>query len=139
MDLKAFLMENVQSDITLEIAVSNRFKDEKGKPMNFKIKAISENQNAILRKSCEKRIKQKYGQYTTETDTTEYLARLISECTVFPDFKDASLQKSWGVMGAESLVKKMLLPGEYTNLLSKVQEICGFEEDINEVKEQVKN
>ncbi|MNN89462.1 Phage XkdN-like protein [compost metagenome] len=57
----------------------------------------------------------------------------------FPDLKNAELQKSYGVMGAEALLHKMLLPGEYANLVQKVQELNGFDADMNELVEEVKN
>ena len=49
------------------------------------------------------------------------------------------LQDSYGVMGAEELLKVMLLPGEYANYLGKVQEICGFDKNMNDLVEEAKN
>ncbi|MNC83125.1 Phage XkdN-like protein [compost metagenome] len=58
---------------------------------------------------------------------------------VYPDLKDAELQKSYGVLGADQLLRKMLLPGEYATLLQKVQSINGFDKDVNELADEVKN
>lgn len=139
MSLKAFMAQNVVSTVTEKVVISERFQGEDKKPVPFEIKAISEEDNEELKKACKKRIKQKYGQHTYETDTSLYLAKLVVECTVMPDFKNAELQKSWGVLGAESLVRKMLLPGEYSELLSAVQDICGFEKELQELVEDAKN
>ena len=64
-----------------------------------------------------------------------YPSRII----VGAPLNDAKLQNSYDVMGADSLLKKMLLPGEYANYLSKVQEICGFDQNINDMVQQAKN
>ena len=52
---------------------------------------------------------------------------------------DAELQNSYGVMGADALLKKMLKPGEYAAYLEKVQEINGFNETFDEKVEEAKN
>ena len=67
------------------------------------------------------------------------MAKLVVASVVFPDLKDAELQKSYGVLGADQLLRKMLLPGEYATLLQKVQEVNGFDRDVNELAEEVKN
>ena len=64
---------------------------------------------------------------------------LAATCTVYPDLNNLDLQDSYGVMGAEELLKVMLLPGEYANYLGKVQEICGFDKNMNDLVEEAKN
>jgi len=39
---------------------------------------------------------------------------------------DIELQNSYGVMGADALLKTMLTPGEYPEYMEKVQEVNGF-------------
>ncbi|MBW7457350.1 phage portal protein, partial [Paenibacillus sepulcri] len=58
---------------------------------------------------------------------------------IYPDLKNAELQKSYGVLGGDQLIKKMLLSGEYAALVQKVQKVNGFDRDINELVEDVKN
>lgn len=132
MSLENFLMENVEIAENEKVVLSDRFKDP------FEIRAISEAENTAIKKSCRNRIKQKYGQSLTETDHDLYLVRLAVACTVEPDFKNAGLQKSWGVMGEEMLIQKMLLPGEFAELVNRIQEICGFDIELEEAKEEVK-
>lgn len=132
MSLEDFLLENVETIEKVEVVLSPRFKSP------FVIKAISEAENAVIRKSCRKKIKQKYGQHTTETDQDLYLVRLVAACTVMPNFMDAKLQQSWGVIGEEALLQKMLTPGEYAELLNQIQLACGFDLDIEEQKEEIK-
>lgn len=132
MSLEDFLQENVDTVEPIKVALSPRFKAP------FEIKAITENENAAIRKSCRKKVKQKYGQYTTETDQDLYLVRLVAACTVTPDFKNAQLQANWGVVGEEALIQKMLTPGEYAELLNQIQLVCGFDLDIEEAKDEIK-
>ena len=127
-------------DFTLEFeefVVSERFKDENGKPIPWKIRALTEAENVEIRKSATKHVKVR-GQYIPQLDPEEYISKLIAASVVFPNLKDAELQKSYGVIGAEELLRKMLLPGEYGKLAQKVQEINGFE-DIQELVDEVKN
>ncbi|MGG1598032.1 phage tail assembly chaperone [Paenibacillus naphthalenovorans] len=137
--LKAFFAQNVQSDITEEFVVSERFKDESGKPIPWKIRTLSEAENEEIRKASTQYVKGKGGQRVPETKPEIYLAKVAVASVVFPDLKDADLQKSYGVIGAEELLKKMLLAGEYATLIQKVQEINGFERDINDLVDEVKN
>lgn len=132
MSLENFLMENVEIAQNEKVVLSERFKAP------FEIKAISEAENTAIKKGCRKKVKQKYGQSLMETDHDLYLVRLATACTVEPDFKNADLQKSWGVIGEEMLIQKMLLPGEFAELVNHIQEICGFDLELEEAKEEVK-
>lgn len=138
-DLSMFFAQNAEIAVTEEFAVSERFKDKEGKPVKWKLRSISEDENQELRKSATKRVKGKGGAYTSETDTNEYLAKMVVASVSYPDLKNAELQKSYGVMGAEKLVRVMLLPGEFGNLMERITEMNGFDSDINEMVEDVKN
>ncbi|MEF2964933.1 phage portal protein [Paenibacillus sp. M1] len=137
-NLSLFFAQNVVSEITQEAIISTRFKDEAGQPVPWKLRSMTEEENEAIRKSAQRKIKEK-GIVTLDTNSDEYLAKLVVASVVFPDLKDAELQKSYGVLGADQLLRKMLLPGEYATLLQKVQEINGFDKDVNELANEVKN
>lgn len=137
-DISLFFANNVSTETIEEVIVSERFKDKEGKPVPWVLHSITEEENDVIRKSATKRNKVK-GQIVTEIDQTEYIAKLAVASVSFPNLKDAELQKSYGVLGAEALIKKMLLSGEYAQLLLKVQEINGFDQDINGLVEEAKN
>jgi hypothetical protein len=137
-NLSLFFAQNVVSEISEEVIISSRFKDEAGKPVPWKLRSMTEDENEAIRKSSQRKIKEK-GMVTLDTNSDEYLAKLVVASIVFPDLKDAELQKSYGVLGADQLLRKMLLPGEYATLLQKVQEINGFDRDVNDLAEEVKN
>lgn len=74
-----------------------------------------------------------------ELDISEYLARVAVRCTLYPDLHNEELQQSYGVMGAQALLRMMLKPGEYTDYTAKVQEANGFDVSFEEKVEEAKN
>lgn len=141
MSLTAFLAENAEKIANVKCVVSERFKDAEGKPVPWEIKAITSAEDEGLRKACTKRVQapgKKY-QYQRETDYDMYLGKLAAACTVFPNLKDAELQNSYHVMGEEELLKKMLTAGEYAEYLVKVQKVCGFDQDFEDLVDEAKN
>ncbi|SCL85121.1 phage tail assembly chaperone [Sporanaerobacter sp. PP17-6a] len=117
-----------------EVIVSNRFV-EKGKSVPFVIRAISQEENKQLIKKFTRRDKNDNEIF----DRVEYVSELTSRAVVFPDLKNAELQKAYGVLGESALLQKMLYIGEYAKLAQAVQELSGLDEDINDNIEEVKN
>lgn len=136
--LSAFMAQNAIKPENEKHIISDRFRDEKGNPIPWEIKAISEDENEVLRKSCIKRTK-KRGIIQNEIDQNLYLGKLVAESVVYPNLKDAELQKSYGVLGADKLAKKMLTAGEYVRLLQIVQQVNGFDVSMDELVDEAKN
>ena len=139
MELKSFLKQNALQQEDHLFVVSQRFLDDQGKPIEWRLRAISSQQDEILRKESTKKVQIKRNQYQNEIDTNKYIGLLAAACTIYPNLSDAALQDSYGVMGADELLKAMLLPGEYADYLLKVQEICGFDQNINDLVDKAKN
>lgn len=139
-NLSCFLAQNAVKIENSKLVVSKRFL-EKGKPVEWEIRAITTEEEEALRKSCTKKVPVpgKRGQYTQETDFDLYLGKIAVACTVFPNLNDKELQDSYGVLSADALLKKMLTPGEYTEFQAKVQELNGFDTDFNDTVEEAKN
>lgn len=158
-NLTAFLAQNALKQENEMVVVSKRFVepvndeetgkqkvDEKTKklmtkPVKWEVAAITSTEDDQLRKDNTKRmpVPGKKGMMVPETNYTAYLAALAVKCTVFPPLHDKELQDSYGVMGAEALLKKMLLPGEYDEYLAKIQTINGFDAGMDDVVEEAKN
>jgi hypothetical protein len=140
-NLSAFLAQNAVKVENVKHIVSNRFLDDKGQPIHWEISCITSTEDENLRKACTKRVPVpgKRNQFTQETDYNLYLGKLAARCTVFPNLNDVDLQNSYGVMGADVLLKTMLTPGEYAEYLVKVQEVNGFEVSMEEAVEEAKN
>ena len=48
----------------------------------------------------------------------EYIHELTATAVVFPDLKNAELQKAYGVLGEAELLKTMLYVGEFAEISS---------------------
>ena len=139
-DFSVFMAGNAIKDETVKYVASKRFVQDK-KPVEWEIKAVSSTLDEAIRKECTKRIpiQGKRGQYNQETDTDKYIGKLCVACTVYPNLNDAALQDSYGVKGADDLLKAMLLPGEYTEYKAKVMEVNGFDMSMEELVDEAKN
>ena len=137
--LKAFLAENAIKMAEVNYIASKRFVDG-GKPIAWRIKPINGEENEKILERCRKK---SFVPGTRETQVTTdnmaYGAELICACVVYPDLNDAGLQDSYGAIGAAELVKKMLTPAEYADLLLAVQEANGFETGMDKKVKRAKN
>ncbi|MBR6313657.1 MAG: phage portal protein [Clostridia bacterium] len=137
--LYAFMRENVKAVGEKLIPVSDRFVDEDGNVVNWKIRAITADMNQKIRRSCVKRTgTNKAGQPVERRDDDLYQAKLATACIVEPNLSDTKLLDSWGADCAETLIRQMLLPGEFDGLVMKIIEFCGFKTEEKEI-EEVKN
>lgn len=125
---------------TVKYAASKRFA-VKGKPVEWEIKPIDSDLDEMLRKECTKKVPVpgKRGQFNQETDTDKYIGKMCVACTVYPNLNDAELQDAYGVKSADALLKKMLLPGEYTEYKTKVMEVNGYDMSMDELVDEAKN
>lgn len=137
-EFSAFFAQTAAIETTEDFVVSKRFKDKEGKAIPWKLRSITEDENQELRKAAMKKVKGRNGVYTPEFDSNEYLAKMVGASVVYPNLKDAELQKSYGVRGAEALLRKMLLPGEFTALMEHVNALNGYDQDMNELVDEVK-
>ena len=139
-DFSVFMAGNALQNENVKYVASKRFVN-KGKPVEWEIKAIDSELDELLRKECTKRvpIQGKRGQYNQETDTDKYIAKMCVACTVYPNLNDAELQDSYGVKSADALLKKMLKPGEYTEYKAKVMEVNGYDMSMEELVDEAKN
>ena len=116
-----------------EVVVSNRFIED-GKAVPFVIRAINQKENeALIRKHT------KQGKNGPYFDQTGYSHAITAAGVVFPDLKNAELQKAYNVVGENELLKEMLLVGEYAVLSEEIQKLSGLNSDINDHIEEVKN
>ena len=139
-EFAVFMAGNADKTETTKYIASKRFA-VKGKPVAWEIKPIDSDLDEVLRKECTKKVPVpgKRGQFNQETDTDKYLGKMCVACTVYPNLNDAELQDSYGVKSADALLKKMLLPGEYTEYKAKVMEVNGYDMSMEELVDEAKN
>lgn len=133
MSLKAFL--NPVKVENKKVVISNRFQED-GKPVPFEIRPISQKENSALMQKHTKKDKRTGNEVR---NGVEYSNELVANAIVFPDLKNAELQKAYGVMGEVSLLTEMLTVGEFATLSEEVMKLSGLDEDINTEIEKVKN
>ena len=122
--LSAFL-NPVSAEQEREVVISNRFQDEKGNPVPFKIRAITQEENDKIVNSCKRRLKN--GE---ETVDTRLLGRkLVVAATVEPDFRSAEMCEHFGTLDPLEVPGKMLLSGEYSRLMEAINDLSGFNDD----------
>lgn len=138
-DLKFFLKQNTIPVENQEVEVSKRFKDDAGNTVKFEIKSISNEMDDALRKQNTRQVKKAKGVVVPELDQQKYFVDLVLKSLVYPDLDDKELQDSWRVMDSRELINAMLLPGEYTALLQEVQKINGWDLNVEDIKDEVKN
>lgn len=134
--LNAFL-KPVSIEVTDDIIVSDRFRDENGKPATMKIKAITQAENDRLIKLSTKVTKDK-GQIYENLNRTMYQKRLVVACTVEPDFSSKEMCDAYGVVDPLDVPTSMLFSGEFAILVQKIMDINGFK-DGEEIDEEAKN
>lgn len=136
MDFKDFLMESFEEAEVVEKEVMMG-----DKPRLMKFKPISAAEGDRLRKQSRKTYNYK-GQRMQETDADLFIDKLIVASTVYPDFKNAQLQDSWGVVGELELFKAMkakMSDGEFNQLAEFISELNGYDKDINDKVDEAKN
>lgn len=122
--LSAFL-NPVSAEQEREVVISNRFLDEHGDPVPFKIRAITQEENDKIVNSCKRRLKN--GE---ETVDTRLLGRkLVVAATVEPDFRSTEMCEHFGTLDPLDVPGKMLLSGEYTRLMEAINDLSGFNDD----------
>ena len=139
-NFSVFMAGNATKAETVKYVASKRFAID-GEPVEWELQSIDSDLDEAIRKECTKKvpISGKRGQYTMETDTDKYINKMCAACTIYPNLNDAELQDSYGVKSGDALLKKMLLPGEYTEFKTKVMEINGFNMSMEELVDEAKN
>lgn len=139
-NLSFFLAENVEKKQNLKVAISDRFKDENGNPVKWEIRSLGAGEDEALRKDCTRRVQVpgKKNAFTNDFDGNAYLIKLAAAAVVYPDLTDVALQNSYGVMGAEQLLRTMLYKEEFDKL-TEIVTGASESEDINDLVDEAKN
>lgn len=156
-NLQAFFAQNVEKVQVEEHIISKRFKqpvldeegnpklDENGKvikePIKWKFGAIDGERDEEIRKANTKRmpVPGKKHILMPETNYENYTLQVAIDTCKFPDLNNAELQASYGVLGADALIRKMLLPAELAEFKKIAQSVNGFDVGMDDLVEEAKN
>lgn len=142
-NLQAFFAHNKKQNENIKRPISKSFIDENGAPIDWEFAPIGPGRDAELKSESTKRTMitqgKRKGQYNTDFDHFKYQRLLTVESVVFPNLNDKDLQDSYGTFGADELLGKMLTIGEIAEAAKIAQEVNGFEIELDDLVEEVKN
>ena len=134
--LSAFLHPELPEEE--DVIVSKRFVED-GKPVAFRVRPITQEENQQLIKQHTKIVK-KGGLTERKLDSERYVNALIVAGTVFPDFRAKELCEAYGTLDPLQVPGKMLLAGEYQKLSDAIMSLSGLSDDAAEEEaEEAKN
>lgn len=137
--LSAFFAQNKVKTPNVKYVASKSFVDADKNPIEWELRKLESTETEAMKRSCRRKVKVG-NNYETEQDMDLFSLKTAAAAVVFPDLNNAELQDSYGVMGAENLLKRMLSPGELQKLYIKVGELCDFgNEEESELYEDAKN
>lgn len=138
--LKAFMREEFLRREPVKYAASSRLTDESGAPIEWELRVLTNDEvEAILDRHTRRVPIKGTRQYQKETDTEAVFMDMALASVVFPNLNDGDLQAFYSAVGAEHLLKKILTPGELTDLLLAVQQACDYDTGMGEKIKTVKN
>ena len=129
--LQQFLTKNNVDNLTEEICLGGRLKDFK-----FTIKAMTGNQYTDYQTLC---IENANSPKKRRFNSKKFHELIVVNCVASPNFKDADWIKELGVPDATAAMYKTLLAGEISQLAEEVLRLSGFDRDLDEEMEEVKN
>lgn len=136
--LQEFLNTNPVDNLTAEVPISNRFTDKDGKLLKFKIKAMTNDEFEEIRKSSTK-VDMRKGKRSVDFNSKKFNQQLVINHTIDPDFKNAESIKKVGCATPDQYLNKVLLSGEIAELAQRIQDLSGFETDMEDLVEEAKN
>lgn len=131
-----FLAENPIDNVTEEVIISKRLK---GYP--FKIKAMTETEYNSIQKlatvmpSISGGAKDKQVKFDSHIFNTKVI---LNHCTE-PNFKDSEAVAKANCRTPEEFLCKSLLAGEITELTNRIMTLSGFNQNLDELTDDVKN
>lgn len=134
--LNAFLNPKNDGKEKIKLVVSDRFKDEKGKPAHIVIKSITQYENDLLLKRCRVRNKNSNGVVNEQLDAMKYQDELILYCIEEPNFRSEEFTKAMGVLDPIEGIKKLFTPNEYLKIVAEITKMVS---DYNVSEDDVKN
>ncbi|MGK5512054.1 phage tail assembly chaperone [Brevibacillus formosus] len=132
--LQEFLNANPVDNLTEEVYISERFKDEDGNAFLFKIKAMTNKEFNDIRKRATK-VKGRKAEFDVEA----FNRSIVIQHTIVPDFKNAESLQGLGCMTPDQYLEKVLLSGEIVELASQIQKLSGFDVEMEALVEEAKN
>lgn len=130
----AGFLKPTYTEKTIEVNISDRFLDDEGNPIPFKLKTVSHSKLKSLANRSKKQ-----GKKGEELDQSLFIARCIVESCIQPDFHDVELCHAYNTEDPFELPEKMLLASEYEALAKAFLDLNGNENEDLDVSKVTKN
>ena len=140
--LSMFLKKNKVTRPSVDYAATKSILDEAGKPILWKLRPLTTSEDEAIRDACMKEVPVpgKKGQFPQRMNANLYMVKQVVASVEYPNLNNAELQDSYGVKTPEDLVRQIVdNPSEYLDLVNKVREISGFDEDMEDLVSDAKN
>lgn len=118
-------------DIPTTTAILDRLK------IKLELKGLTEKEISSIRKECSTRKKVK-GVWEEKLNDAEFDAGLIVGSTTNFDWNNEQLLESKKASDGKQYIRRKLLAGEITNLVNKILDLSGFNDEIEDA-EDIKN
>lgn len=139
MDMSAFMKGKAKQLPEEEKVVTKLYLNDEGEPIPFKFRAISTPEIDVIRADCTT-VKVTKGQRIEKFDKDRFACRVAIETTIFPNFKNAELMKSYDCVDPVDTAKAVLnLAGEYTEWIQTCFRLNGFDDSFEELVSEAKN
>lgn len=96
-------------------------------------------ESETIQESCFQNKSGRKGKQERVFNAVKYNREVCVASIVHPDLTSTELQEDLGVRGADSAFLKLFSLGERNQILEKVTEINGLDDDINDDIEEAKN
>ena len=129
--MSAFLKENALQKKEVEYIASKRFVGADKKPIPWILRPLTNHTKNVQVKGTR--------EYQKETNEKAINMEVTLTSVTTPNLNDEQLQASYGVIGAEALLKEMLTPGELADLMMATLEASDFKVGMANQIKSVKN
>lgn len=129
--LQQFLLQSDVSDLKKSINLGGRMKDH---PIT--IKALNGDKYNSFQTLC---IENPNSPKKRHFNTKKFNELVCIECLVDPNLKDPEFIKAAGVPDSTTLLYKCFLAGEISTIAEQALRLSGFDNDVEEEMEEVKN
>lgn len=130
--LMEFLLAEADTEVIEECYVSERFLEA---GLKFKIRPLSGEEYTEIQNLCT--VRKKKGK--VDFDSKKFMEHAILKGCIEPNFKDAESIKKAKVASPVQLIYKLLRAGEISTLSSEIMNVSGFNQDMEDLEEEVKN
>ncbi len=121
-----------EEELPTSIVILDRLK------IKLELKGLTEKEISKIKKECTTREKVKGKGWQKKLDDNEFDAGLIVGATTNINWNDPRLLESKNVSDGKQYISRKLLAGEITNLVNKILDLSGFNDEIEDA-EDIKN